>query len=69
MAELEIKIDRERCFGSGECVMSAPAIFDIGDDDTSTVVTDGPPWPVPDQLLREIASHCPSHAISLVALP
>lgn len=68
MPELEIKIDRERCIGSGECAMSAPAIFDIGDDDTAILVSDGPPWPASNDLLREIASHCPSHAISLVAL-
>lgn len=69
MPGLEIKIDRERCIGSGECLMSAPEIFDMGDDDAAILVSDGPPWRASDDLLREIASHCPSHAISLVALP
>jgi ferredoxin len=60
--ELDIRIDLDRCMGSGNCVFWAPETFDLSDDGHA-VVLDGPP---PDEERVHIAAQgCPVGAISL----
>jgi ferredoxin len=35
---LDIRIDRDRCMGSGNCLFWAPRTFDLDDDGRSVVV-------------------------------
>jgi ferredoxin len=59
---LEVKIDWDRCMGSGNCVFWAPETFDLSDDGHA-VVLDGA---VPDESrARGAGQGCPVGAISL----
>jgi ferredoxin len=64
---MKVTVHEERCVGSGNCVLTAPGIFDQSED-TGTVVllTENPP---PDQEsgAREAASLCPGRAIAVSA--
>jgi ferredoxin len=59
---LDIRIDRERCMGSGNCVFWAPDSFDL-DEDGHSVVTDAAA--TDEERLRVAAEGCPVGAISL----
>jgi ferredoxin len=59
---LEVRVDRDRCMGSGNCVFWAPETFDLGEDGHAIVLdvaaTD-------EERLRVAAQGCPVGAISL----
>jgi ferredoxin len=59
---LSIKIDRERCMGSGNCAFHAPNTFDLDDEMKAIVVNaDGDP----DDKIRLAVDGCPTLALSL----
>ncbi len=59
---MEIRIDRERCTGSGSCQFHAPNTFDL-DAACKSVVKDGPGDPA--RLIRNARESCPTGAIEL----
>ena len=59
---LDIRIDRDRCMGSGNCVFWAPETFDLGEDGYSVVVDAAA---TDEERLRVAAEGCPVGAISL----
>jgi ferredoxin len=62
-SKVTIEVDRELCFGFGDCVDSAPGVFELDDDGKSTVVD-------PDAQDRDsivlAAQDCPVDAIFIV---
>ena len=66
MAELSpknriaIEVDRALCIGSGDCVDTAPDVFQLDDEDKAVVVD--PDGAEPDTVL-EAAGNCPVTAI------
>ena len=57
---IAIEVDRDLCIGSGDCVASAPAVFELDDDGKATVIDpDGAPV---DEIV-EAAMNCPVTAI------
>jgi len=62
---MKITIKRDLCIGAGQCVLSAPTVFDQ-DEETGLVVlmTDSPSEEVLDHV-REAAAVCPALAIEL----
>jgi ferredoxin len=57
---IEVTVDRALCIGSGDCVDTAPDVFQLDEDDKATVVDpDGAPL---DDIL-EAAQNCPVTAI------
>ena len=58
-----IQVDRELCFGFGDCVDSAPDVFELDDENTSVVVN--PDGADLDDLLLA-AQDCPVDAIFVV---
>ncbi len=57
-----IEVDRHLCYGFGDCVDTAPAVFALDDEDISVVVDpDGAPL---DDIV-EAAQNCPVDAIIL----
>lgn len=58
---LELKIDREACIGSGNCVFWAPNTFDLDDEGTSIVIN---PEGDPDDAIMNAVDGCPTSAIS-----
>ena len=61
--KLSITVDRGLCIGSGDCVDTAPDVFQLDDEDKAVVVNpDGAPT---DDIL-EAAGNCPVSAIFVV---
>jgi ferredoxin len=58
-----IQVDRELCFGFGDCADSAPGVFQLDDDDKSVVVD--PDAADRDEILLA-AQDCPVDAIFIV---
>lgn len=56
-----VRIDRERCMGSGNCVYWGPDVFDLDDDGLAFVR--GDPAAHPEQVVLA-AENCPTQAIS-----
>lgn len=54
-----VQIDERACAAHGDCVDTAPAVFEL--DDVARVVGTGP-----DELLLAAAEACPSAAIILI---
>jgi ferredoxin len=61
---MHIKADREICIGAGNCVFSAPEVFDQHDDGTVALL-DPDPTAEHDESVRAAVVRCPSGAISL----
>jgi ferredoxin len=60
---LEIRIDRERCMASGNCVLWAPDVFDQ-DDEALAIVID--PDGAPEEEILTAARNCPTRSIAVV---
>ena len=62
---MHVEVDRDACCGSGNCVVTAPAVFDQDDADGLVRLLDpAPPEPV-HPLVRRAAHLCPAGAIAL----
>jgi ferredoxin len=59
---IEIRIDTERCMGSGNCMFWAPGSFDLADEGHAVVLD---PAASDEEHLRIAAQGCPVGAISL----
>jgi len=63
MAKLKITVNKTRCIGSGDCVETAPAVFQLDDDGKSDVVN---PTGASDNSIVAAARSCPVKAITVV---
>jgi ferredoxin len=61
---MRIIADKDTCIGSGQCVLTAPDIFD-SDDDGLVDVLQPEPDPAHEAAVREAVTLCPSRALSL----
>ena len=59
---LDVKVDWERCMGSGNCLFWAPGTFDLSEDGHAVVLD---PAATDEERLRVAAEGCPVGAISL----
>ena len=59
---MKVKVDRGLCIGIGNCVVAAPKVFKL-DQQNKAVATDGSS--ANDQLLWDAAQSCPENAIIL----
>ena len=60
---MKVHVDKDRCFGSGECELLSPEGFRVGDDGVA-VVQEGVESLDRDRL-ESVRMACPSQAISL----
>jgi ferredoxin len=67
MVSARVTADREVCVGAGNCVMTAPQVFDQ-DDDGRVVVLDPDPAVAPE-VLERAEQMCPSGAITAAPGP
>ena len=65
-AAMRVIVDLDHCIGTGQCVLTAPDVFDERPEDgTALLLTDTPPADRLDAV-RESARRCPAAAIRLV---
>ena len=57
---IRIEVDRALCIGSGDCVDTAPEVFELDSEDKARVID---PDGAPTDLVIEAASNCPVTAI------
>ena len=57
---IHVEVDRDLCIGSGDCVATAPAVFEL-DDEGKAVVID--PDGAPTEEILDAARNCPVTAI------
>ena len=62
---MRVETDRDRCIGSGQCVVAAPDLFDQDDDDGLVVLLDPSPAPGLEAAARAAAAACPASVISI----
>ncbi|GAA2835567.1 ferredoxin [Kitasatospora paracochleata] len=62
---MKVTVDQDRCCGSGQCVLTAPEVFDQSDDDGLVRLLH--PGPPPEQYasVRLAAALCPGNAITV----
>lgn len=60
---ISIEVDRALCIGSGDCVDSAPDVFQLDDEDKAVVVD--PDGAAVDNVI-EAAGNCPVSAIFVI---
>ncbi|MDY7086240.1 MAG: ferredoxin [Actinomycetota bacterium] len=62
---MKIHADTDRCVGAGQCVLTAPDIFD--QDDEAIVIVLDQPGDAGRDLAQSAADRCPAGAISVDA--
>nr|WP_091672609.1 ferredoxin [Micromonospora auratinigra] len=62
---MRIRVDRDRCCGSGNCVLTAPDVFDQDDEDGLVLLRGTEPAPDALDRVRRAVDLCPAGAISL----
>jgi ferredoxin len=63
---MRVTADRGVCIGSGNCVLTAPAVFDQDEAEGLVVVLTLEVTPDDQDAVREAVAHCPSGALRLV---
>jgi ferredoxin len=63
MAKLSIIVNKARCIGSGDCVETAPGVFQMNGDEKSEAYN---PTGAADNVIVAAARSCPVKAITVV---
>ena len=62
---MKVIVDKDKCIGAGQCVMTAPDVFDQ-DEDAGTVVLLAEKPPATEQNdVRKAVTYCPARAIEV----
>lgn len=61
---MKVKVDTTRCSGIGLCEMTAPTVYEVGEDGQSHVLKEGPSA---DEMpsVKEAIAGCPTGALSM----
>lgn len=62
---MKVIVDQDKCVASGQCVMTAEAVFDQRDEDgIAVLLNENPPAELADDV-RQAAAVCPALAIRI----
>ena len=62
---MKVKIDKDKCFMSGECYYNHPELFKMGDEGYPVVLVDDINDDETERHAREAAEVCPAVAITI----
>jgi len=62
---VKVSVDQDMCIGAGQCVMTAPRVFDQRDDDGVVILLDETPAEPDQEAVRNAAAVCPAAAITV----
>lgn len=62
---MRVVVDQEKCCASGNCVMTAPQVFDQREQDGIVVLRQAHPPSGPGESARRAAARCPCEAIRI----
>ncbi|MFF4546889.1 ferredoxin [Streptomyces sp. NPDC001435] len=62
---MEVRVDRDTCLGTGQCMMAVPEVFDQSEDDGKVLLATASPGPGQVTAVRMAAARCPAGAITL----
>ena len=62
---MRVIVDYDRCEGHGRCVLTAPDVFALGEDDQSRVLIEHPDEELRPKVAQAVRL-CPRQAISLI---
>ena len=62
---MKIRVDQNRCIGAGQCVRTAPDVFDQRESDGIVVLLVDAPSGVAADKARKAALLCPSQSIQI----
>jgi ferredoxin len=63
---MRVIIDQNKCVASGQCVLSAGAVFDQREEDGTVLLLDARPPAELHEDVRRAAALCPAQAISVI---
>lgn len=63
---LTVTVDHDRCVGAGMCALTAPAVFDQGDEDGRVVLLHAEPASAHHAATHQAAGLCPATAITVI---
>jgi len=61
---MEVRVDVDKCIGSGSCEMLAPEVFEVGEDGLVHLLDPTPGSALADKV-RAAVANCPTSAISV----
>ncbi|WP_422754216.1 ferredoxin [Micromonospora sp. WMMD708] len=64
-ATTRVAVDRERCCGAGNCVLTAPEVFDQDDTDGLVLLRDPAPRAALHDRVKRAVDLCPAGAIRI----
>lgn len=62
---MKVSVDQDMCIGAGQCVMTAPRVFDQRDDDGVVILLDETPGERDEEAVHNAAAVCPAAAIAV----
>ncbi len=62
---MHVTVDQDRCCSSGQCVLTAPAVFDQSEEDGLVLLLQDRPADALHQQVRTAVALCPGGAISV----
>ncbi|MFR9727917.1 ferredoxin [Saccharopolyspora sp. MS10] len=62
---MKLEIHEDKCIGAGQCVLTAPDVFDQRDEDGVAVLLQDSPGESDEAPAREAALLCPAAAIAV----
>lgn len=63
---LTVVVDKDRCLGSGNCMFTAPDVFDQSEDDGTVILLATHPEGALSEAVNQAARSCPGKAIKVV---
>ncbi|MFP5071135.1 ferredoxin [Pseudonocardia nantongensis] len=62
---MKVEVDQDACVGSGQCLLTAPDVFDQRDEDAIVELLDPTPPAEQAPAVRNAAAGCPAAAITV----